>query len=78
MDSLWKVGRKRGWWTGVRGGDVVLFVAGLGVVNVVFERHRECMGDGVGRGVGWLRGEEELFSKGKEEGLLGGEEEEGD
>ncbi len=54
---------------------MMLFVAGLGVVNVVFEHHRECMGGGVGRGVGWLRGEE-LFSKGKEEGLLG--EEEGD
>lgn len=65
VDSLWKVGRKRGWWKGVRGGDVALFVAGLGVVNVVFENHRECMG-GVGKGVGWLRGEE-LSAKREEE-----------
>ncbi len=43
---------------------MVLFVAGLGVVNVVFERDREGMG-AVGRGVGWLRGEE-LWAKGKE------------
>lgn len=57
IDSVWKVGKKRGWWKGVRGGDVALFVAGLGVVNVVFEEHGEGMG-GVGKGVGWLRGEE--------------------
>ena len=69
VDSMWKVGKKRGWWKGVRGGDVVLFVAGLGVVNVVFERHKEGMG-GVGKGVGWLRGEE-LFSNVKGERQLG-------
>ena len=61
IDSLWKVGKKRGWWKGIRGGDVVLFVAGLGVINVVFESHREGMG-GVAKGIGWMRGEE-LFSK---------------
>ncbi|KAM0800268.1 hypothetical protein BDR22DRAFT_782073, partial [Usnea florida] len=61
IDSLWKVGQKRGWWKGVRGGDVVVFVAGLGVINVVYERNKGAVG-GVGKGVGWLRGEE-LFSK---------------
>lgn len=44
---------------------MAVFVAGLGVVNVVFERRREALG-GLGRGVGWLRGEE-LFAAGKEE-----------
>ena len=43
---------------------MLLFVAGLGVVNVCFERHGEGMG-AVGKGVGWLRGEE-LFGKGGE------------
>jgi len=38
LDSLWKVGRKRGWWKGVRGGDVWVFVASLMVINGVFER----------------------------------------
>lgn len=61
IDSLWKVGKKRGWWKGVRGGDVMVFVAGLGVINVVYERNKGAVG-GVGKGVGWLRGEE-LFSK---------------
>ena len=74
IDSFWKVGKKRGWWTGVRGGDVVLFVAGLGVVNVVFENHRGGGGGG-GGGVGGLGGEE-LFVEGKEERLVG--EEKGD
>lgn len=71
IDSLWKVGKKRGWWKGVKGGDVVLFAAGLGVINVVFENHREGMGGAV-KGIGWLRGEE-LFSKVKEEQRSGGE-----
>lgn len=61
IDSVWKVGKKRGWWKGVRGGDVMVIVAGLAVMNVVFENHKEGMG-GAGKGIGWLRGEE-LFSK---------------
>ena len=64
IDSMWKVGKKRGWWKGVKGGDVLLTVAGLGVINVVFENHRDGMG-GAGKGIGWLRGEE-LVSKVKE------------
>lgn len=48
---------------------MVLFVAGLGVMNVVFESHREGMG-GAGKGVGWLRGEE-LFSRDGEERRAG-------
>ena len=62
VDSAWKVGVKRGYWKGVRGGDVALFVAGLAVVNVVYEERRGVIGGGVGKGVGWLRGEE-LFAK---------------
>ena len=69
IDSLWKVGKKKGWWKGVRGGDVMVFVAGLGVINVVYEKNKEAVG-GVGKGVGWLRGEE-LFSKAAGEELDG-------
>jgi hypothetical protein len=58
IDSLWKVGRKRGWWRGVRGGDVGLFVASLMVVNVVYERDAKSIRAGVmRRGVSSLRGE---------------------
>jgi len=58
LDSLWKVGRKRGWWRGVRGGDVGLFVASLMVINVVYERDARALRSGpVRRGVSYLRGE---------------------
>jgi hypothetical protein len=58
LDSLWKVGRKRGWWRGVRGGDVGLFVASLMVVNVVYERDASALRSGVvRRGISSLRGQ---------------------
>ena len=63
IDSFWKVGKKRGWWKGFRGGDVWVFVFGLGVLNAVYEVDREAVrGGGVRMGVGWLRGEE-LFRR---------------
>lgn len=58
IDSLWKVGRKRGWWRGVRGGDVGLFVASLMVINVIYERDSRAVNSKVvRRTVGSLRGE---------------------
>jgi len=61
LDSLWKVGKKRRWWKGVRGGDVWLFVASLCMINVLFERRpmavqgaavRKALG--VFRAQGWV------------------------
>ncbi len=58
IDSLWKVGRKRGWWRGLRGGDVGLFVASLMVINAVYERDARALRSGLARrGVSYLRGE---------------------
>jgi len=58
VDSLWKVGKKRGWWKGVKGGDVWLFVLSLCVVNVVYQRDAKAVRSGVvRRGVSFLRGE---------------------
>ncbi|KAH8665891.1 hypothetical protein BGZ60DRAFT_565010 [Tricladium varicosporioides] len=58
LDSLWKVGRKRGWWRGIRGGDVWLFVVSLMVINVVYERDARAIKSGVvRRGFSSLRGE---------------------
>lgn len=34
MLSAWKVGVKRGWWRGFKGGDVALFVGALALLNV--------------------------------------------
>lgn len=66
IDSLWKVGVKRGFWKGFDGGDVAVFVAGLAVLNVVYEKRRAVIGGVAGKGVGWLRGEE-LFGEGGED-----------
>ena len=38
LKSLWNVGVKRGWWKGVKGGDIWLFVAALAAVNVVYTK----------------------------------------
>ena len=58
LDSLWKVGVKHGWWTGVKNGDVLLFVASLALVNTLYEVSPRSVNSGVARkGLGVLRGE---------------------
>ncbi|KAL8715117.1 MAG: hypothetical protein Q9220_001074 [cf. Caloplaca sp. 1 TL-2023] len=72
-DSTWQVGKKRGWWKGVKGGDLAVFVAGLGVIGAVFERDRAAVqGSLVRKGMGFLRGEG--FKDGLDKGREGGEE----
>lgn len=44
-DSLWKVGVKHEWWRGVQGGDVVVFVVGLGLLNAVYELREKAVED---------------------------------
>lgn len=58
MDSVWKVGVKRGWWKSLKGGDVWLFVAALAVVNAVYTKDHDAIKGGVVRRVvAGLRGE---------------------
>jgi hypothetical protein len=58
IDSLWKVGTKRGWWKGIKNGDVLLFVLSLATVNVLYEISPRTVNSGVARkGLGVLRGE---------------------
>ncbi|KAF2084774.1 hypothetical protein K490DRAFT_8530, partial [Saccharata proteae CBS 121410] len=58
IDSLWKVGKKRGWWKGIRNGDVALFVVCLALINAVYELEpRAVQGGVVRKGLGMLRGE---------------------
>jgi hypothetical protein len=62
IDSLWKVGVKRGWWRPIKGGDVYLFVASLAVYNIVYDLSRPMPG-GTDRAmslVKLLRGEIEI------------------
>lgn len=62
IDSTWKVGVKRGWWKGVKGGDVWLFVAALAIVNVVYTKDSEAVKGGIARRViANLRGETAIF-----------------
>lgn len=58
LDSFWKVGIKRGWWRGIKNGDVLLFVLSLATVNVLYEVSPRSVNSGVARkGLGILRGE---------------------
>jgi hypothetical protein len=58
IDSLWKVGRKRGWWRGVRNGDVLLFVASLALLDVVYEVKPDAVqGGALRKGMSVMRGE---------------------
>ncbi|KAF2473260.1 uncharacterized protein BDR25DRAFT_282645 [Lindgomyces ingoldianus] len=58
IDSLWKVGIKRGWWCGIKNGDVLLFVLSLAAVNVLYEISPKSVNSGVARKcLGVLRGE---------------------
>lgn len=60
-DSLWKVGVKHGWWKGIKGGDVWVFVAGMVVLNLVYQSRESAVDSGAVR---WLmkvmRGEAEI------------------
>lgn len=58
VESLWKVGRKRGWWKGIKGGDLLVLVAGMAVLGGVYERDPGAVQAGwLRRGLGGLRGE---------------------
>lgn len=58
IDSAWKVGVKRGWWRGIKNGDVLLFVASLAVINAAYERDPKAVNGGVVRkALGMLRGD---------------------
>jgi hypothetical protein len=58
MDSLWKVGVKRGWWKGVKNGDVLVFVASLAVIQSIYETNPKAVSGGVVRkSLGMLRGD---------------------
>jgi hypothetical protein len=65
-DSLWKVGVKHHWWKGMKGGDVWVFVAGLAVLNVVYQAREDAVES---RAVQWLmkvlRGEAEIGIRNK-------------
>lgn len=71
MDSLWKVGKKRGWWKGVKGGDVWIFVFSLMAMEMVYDRDGRALRSGVLRKViSGMRGEGWRDQIGEEEKRL--------
>jgi hypothetical protein len=61
LDSFWKVGVKRGWWKGIKNGDVLLFVASLAVMQSIYEVDPKAIDSpvirktlGMLRGDGWV------------------------
>ncbi len=58
IESVWNVGKKRGWWKGGRNGEVALFVGSLAVLNVVYIKDREAIRSGfTKRLIGGLKSE---------------------
>lgn len=58
IDSFWKVGVKRGWWHQGKNRDVWVFVAGLMLLNTVYEVNPAAVNSGfVRRTLAMLRGE---------------------
>jgi hypothetical protein len=88
IDSFYKVGKKRGWWRGVKNGDVLLFVGSLALLDFVYESNPAAVqsailrkGLCVMRGEGWVdraepsneEGKEEMKEKETEEAIVGEE-----
>ncbi|PNS15871.1 hypothetical protein CAC42_7977 [Sphaceloma murrayae] len=58
LDSFWKVGKRRGWWKGVQGGDVLVFTAAMAVLGTVYETRKAAVrGPVLRKGIAWARGE---------------------
>ncbi|KAI1373119.1 hypothetical protein F4677DRAFT_430304 [Hypoxylon crocopeplum] len=57
VDSFWKVGVKRRWWRGMKGGDVWVFVLALAITGAVYDRDARAIRESrVRKGLSWLRG----------------------
>jgi hypothetical protein len=64
VDSLWKVGVKHGWWKGIQGGDVLVFVTAFALLNAVYELREKAVEDqGTKMVVKLLRGDIEVGLK---------------
>ena len=58
IDSVWKVGVKKGWWREGKNGDVSVFVIGLMLLNVIYEINPSAVDSSIVRGgIAMLRGE---------------------
>lgn len=64
VDSLWKVGVKHRWWKGIKGGDVLITVASLALLNSIYELQKDermmQRDQGVWKVLRIFRGEQDL------------------
>ncbi|KAL9056112.1 MAG: hypothetical protein Q9162_003175 [Coniocarpon cinnabarinum] len=81
VDSLWKVGKKRRWWKGLAGGDVLVFWASMALLGGVYQRKPEAVEGplirktlGLFRGDGWVDRATGVATKEKERELVHKEE----
>ncbi|GAC96640.1 hypothetical protein PHSY_004223 [Pseudozyma hubeiensis SY62] len=56
LDAVWGVGKKRGWWKGVKKGDGVLLGVGLAVLMCMYETRPESVEKSIAKGLGVLVG----------------------
>lgn len=65
------MGKKRGWWRGVKGGDLVVLVLGMAIMGGLFETDEGAISDGMLRrlvkGLRGDGGQTEMKSKGVKE-----------
>ena len=68
LDSYWKVGVKRGWWSNKGNKDLWVLVASMALLNVVFEMRPDAVESGlIKRGLNMMRDHErEKMGLGKE------------
>ena len=85
IHSFYTVGKKRGWWRGIRNGDVLLFVASLALVNRIYESDpRAIQGSlarkllSTARGEGWLDGANQTLVDGPGEMISKGTQQTGE
>ena len=68
IDTLWKVGVKKRWWKGIRGGDVLVMTAALATLNVLYDVKRSTFAkEQTMMVVKLLRGDIDIGLKNKDE-----------
>ncbi|EST09712.1 Transmembrane protein [Kalmanozyma brasiliensis GHG001] len=56
LDAAWGVGKRRGWWNGVRQGETVLLALGLATLTSLYETRPEAVESSVRKSIGLLVG----------------------
>lgn len=77
-ESFWRVGVAHRWWRPIKGGDVLVFVAALGLVGAVYEKEREGLANRRRERAAVVRRQRRLLKELGEEDAARGEDESAD